>query len=97
MSKLTITTTKNDNFTDALGISEERFEEIMTKLQEIGTGEGKEELQLTEAAAKVSEELDLNANEVLLLGFKMGQTAMMARQNQMLDLLAALGGEGPVA
>jgi hypothetical protein len=85
--KLVITATETESFIESLGISEERFETIMDTLQEVGSSD--ENKSLTEVAVGVSNKLDLNPNEILLLGFKLGQLAM-AQRNTLAGLMEAI-------
>jgi len=78
MSKLVITSSANENFATALGINNARQGEIFDFLQE--ADKLPDEIKpksLSDIAAYLSEKMDLNPNEILFIGYKLSQMALM--------------------
>lgn len=68
---LELTVTKSDNITESLGIDKDRSDQLMNKLQEVGTAS--ENTRLTDVAASVIDTEDCNINEIFYIGLSLGQ------------------------
>jgi hypothetical protein len=83
MSKLVITSSANENFATALGINNARQGEIFDFLQE--ADKLPDEIKpksLSDIAAYLSEKMDLNPNEILFIGYKLSQMALMQMESR---------------
>ena len=83
MSKLVITSSANENFATALGINNAREGEIFDFLQE--ADKLPDEIKpksLSDIAAYLSEKMDLNPNEILFIGYKLSQMALMQMESR---------------
>jgi hypothetical protein len=83
MSKLVITSSANENFATALGINNARQGEIFDFLQE--ADKLPDEIKpksLSDIAAYLSEKMDLTPNEILFIGYKLSQMALMQMESR---------------
>ena len=83
MSKLVITSSANENFATALGINNARQGEIFDFLQE--ADKLPDEIKpksLSDIAAYLSEKMELNPNEILFIGYKLSQMALMQMESR---------------
>lgn len=79
MPKLVITSTPDENFAVALGIDDSRMDEIGKVFEEIqNMSDEVAPKSLTDIGAYFSKRLDLTANEVFFLGYKLNQMAHFA-------------------
>ena len=101
MSKLVITSVESENFASALSISHARQGEILDVLEGINEiDDSVAPKTLTEIAAYVSEQMDLNPNEILFLGFKLSQLAQFESMKGVMDeamMSMLLSGGGKIA
>ena len=83
MEKLKITSVENGNISQALGISEERFNEMLQVMEQEFTNE--ESTRVTDAAVRIVERLEPNANELFYVGVMIGE--IVERQSMVQSLL----------
>ena len=82
MSKLVITSSANENFATALGINNARQGEIFDVLQEADSLPWEiKPKSLSDMAAYLSEKMDLTPNEILFIGYKLSQVALMRMES----------------
>jgi hypothetical protein len=82
MSKLVITSLANENFATALGINNARQGEIFDVLQEADSLPWIiKPKSLSDMAAYLSEKMDLTPNEILFIGYKLSQVALMRMES----------------
>jgi hypothetical protein len=99
MSKLVITSSANENFATALGISHARQGEIFDVLQEADSLPWEiKPKSLSDMAAYLSEKMDLTPNEILFIGYKLSQVALMRMESsqapteeELMEMLLASG------
>jgi len=72
MEKLSIQTLDQPNITQALGISEERFSQMIDTLQSEFENEG-EHGRLTDVAKRAIDKINPNLNELFYIGIMFGQ------------------------
>ena len=83
MSKLVITSSANENFATALGINNARQGEIFDFLQEADKLPYEiKPKSLSDISAYLSEKMDLNPNEILFIGYKLSQMALMQMESR---------------
>jgi hypothetical protein len=99
MSKLVITSSANENFATALGINNARQGEIFDVLQEADSLPWEiKPKSLSDMAAYLSEKMDLTPNEILFIGYKLSQVALMRMESsqapteeELMEMLLASG------
>jgi hypothetical protein len=99
MSKLVITSSANENFATALGINNARQGEIFDVLQEADNLPWEiKPKSLSDMAAYLSEKMDLTPNEILFIGYKLSQVALMRMESsqapteeELMEMLLASG------
>jgi hypothetical protein len=102
MSKLVITSSANENFATALGISHARQGEIFDFLQEADALPWEiKPKSLSDMAAYLSEKMDLTPNEILFIGYKLSQVTLMRMEPRLAsteeDLMEMLASRGKIA
>lgn len=72
MEKIRIQTTESSNISQALGISEERFNQMIEIIESEFNSEG-EEGRLTDVAKRAIDKLNPNLNELFYIGIMFGE------------------------